>query len=72
MGDLESRRPSSGGGLFTFGHTERTLFICGSERSLAAALVSVEELDACFVAKDRDGQKLAYVPGPAPQAKLQF
>jgi hypothetical protein len=39
MGDLESRRPSSGGGLFTFGHAERTLFICGSEQSLAAALV---------------------------------
>jgi hypothetical protein len=37
MGDLESRRPSSGGGLFTFGHAER--FICGSEQSLAAALV---------------------------------
>jgi hypothetical protein len=32
-------RPS-GGGLFTFGHAERTLFICGSEQSLAAAVVS--------------------------------
>ena len=39
MGDLESREPSSEGGLFTFGHAERTLFICGSERWLAAALV---------------------------------
>jgi hypothetical protein len=30
MGDLESRRPSSGGGLFTFDLAERTLFILPS------------------------------------------
>src|SRR5262249_105909 len=37
---------------------------------------SVEELDACFVVKDRDGQKLAYVyfedePGRASQIAQQ-
>jgi hypothetical protein len=44
-------------------------------RRAASRRLGVEELDACFVVKDHDGQKMAYVyfedePGRRSAAKL--